>query len=284
MPPPHLRRLPFRRSAGVPCMTLCRLPVGAGISVVRSAGARLSVGVCASLLAPSHPRASVAMALKAAPDGIGGAAAPRDGLWNLPNVLTMSRVAMVPVMAALMFWSHPHRNLACAGLFLAAAVTDFFDGYLARRWKITSPFGAFLDPVADKLMVAAVMIQLGARAAAAGWQLEGACVVFCCIITLCREIAVSALREWMASQGARATVQVGWLGKCKTACQMVALTLLLLAMPPAPFLGPTQLALVNRAGLGLLYASTWLALSSAWQYFRAAWPVLSGRAGAAKGE
>mmetsp|Transcript_35185 Transcript_35185/g.110769 ORF Transcript_35185/g.110769 Transcript_35185/m.110769 type:complete len:194 (-) Transcript_35185:526-1107(-) len=113
----------------------------------RAAVARLEVEKCTSLLGETSP-------------ADGGTSEPAPPLWNLPNVLTLSRVVMVPAMQVLFFWDNPLRNIACAGLFALAAITDFFDGYLARKWKITSPFGAFLDPVADKLMVAAVLIQV----------------------------------------------------------------------------------------------------------------------------
>jgi len=193
-------------------------------------------------------------------------------LLNLPNMLTIARVAMVPFMQVLFYWESPWRNVACAGLFFLAAVTDFLDGFLARRWKIVSPFGTFLDPVADKLMVAAVLIQLSARVAAEGWVLEGGIISLSCGATLCREISVSALREWMAEQGARAAVKVGWLGKCKTALQMASLTLLLLVMPGGT---PTNV-LVNHIALTGLWVSTALGIVSGVQYFAAAWPYLSG--------
>jgi len=140
---------------------------------------------------------------------------------NLPIVLTWLRIAMIPLLVALYYLpaeTMPARDALAAGAFIVAAVTDWLDGYLARRWRQTSAFGAFLDPVADKLMVsAALLILLG----------EGRVDAVIALIIIGREITISALREWMAQVGARSSVAVNWLGKFKTAVQMTAIPCLL---------------------------------------------------------
>ncbi|MDE2119556.1 MAG: CDP-diacylglycerol--glycerol-3-phosphate 3-phosphatidyltransferase [Betaproteobacteria bacterium] len=142
---------------------------------------------------------------------------------NVPTLLTWLRVAAIPLVVGLYalpapWMGLPERNLCAALLFVLAGLTDWFDGFLARRWNQVSAFGAFLDPVADKLMVSAallVLLQLGRI---------GSLVA---LIIIGREIAISALREWMARIGRSRAVAVNWLGKVKTATQMVAIPLLL---------------------------------------------------------
>jgi CDP-diacylglycerol--glycerol-3-phosphate 3-phosphatidyltransferase len=136
------------------------------------------------------------------------------------------------------------------------------DGYLARRWDITSSFGAFLDPVADKLMVSTALVLLSGR--------YGAKVAIPTALILGREIAVSALREWMAQRGKRDTVQVGMQGKIKTALSMVALTLYLLV----PVSGSEKLDLLREPAQILLYLSAGITVTSCWAYFQAASPTL----------
>ena len=149
---------------------------------------------------------------------------------TLPDALTVSRVVMVPLLVAL--WCPPFTSLGIdpgqlrlgrAALFVAAAITDFFDGYLARKLDLCTKFGAFLDPVADKLMVAAALVLL-----AADW---GVLVGVPAVLIISREIGVSALREWMAESGERASVAVSMAGKLKTVVQLVALSVLL-GVPP----------------------------------------------------
>jgi len=187
-----------------------------------------------------------------------------DGLWNLPNILSVGRVFLVPLLAAVIYSTLPGRNLIAAGIFAVAGITDFIDGYLARRWKLTSPFGEFIDPVADKLIVATALVLLsmahGTRTFDVGLPTA---------VTICRELAVSALREWMAQRGKRNSVAVGYVGKCKTAAQMVAITGLLLALPGG---GMDALYLPS---LAILWLSSILALQSAVSYFAAAWPSLN---------
>lgn len=150
--------------------------------------------------------------------------------WNIPILLTWSRIVMIPLFTALFYlpgsWQVPMEtvNLAAALLFVLAAITDWFDGFLARRWQQTSAFGAFLDPVADKLMVAVALILLV--------KLDRTWAIYAMII-IGREITISALREWMAQIGRQSSVAVATVGKFKTAAQMVAITLLLLESWPA---------------------------------------------------
>jgi len=178
---------------------------------------------------------------------------------NIPNMLTLARIVFIPLLVVLFYlpygWSLP----VTAALFGAAAVTDWLDGYLARRWNQSTPFGAFLDPVADKVMVAVALALLVER-------YEVFWLTLPALVIIGREIVISALREWMAEIGQRKRVAVSWIGKSKTTLQMVAL-LLLLGFPPASHI----------AGLGvvLLYAAAALTLWSMIQYLKAAWPELT---------
>jgi len=193
------------------------------------------------------------------------------GPWNLPNVLSLVRILMVPMLVVLYYADIRHRGLTCCAVFTVAALTDWFDGYLARKWKISSAFGAFLDPVADKLMVATALVIL-----AAGHHGRTLDVALPASITISREIAVSALREWMAQIGARESVKVGWMGKCKAFAQMVALSGLLLSLPSPGSSGlPISIDALYASSLALLWASTVMALSSAYDYFKVALPVLT---------
>ena len=180
--------------------------------------------------------------------------------YTLPNLLTLFRIVLVPVFLLLFFAPVSWAREGCAAIFALAAVTDWLDGYLARRMGLVSPIGAFLDPVADKLMVAAALILL-VQADPTPWLAVPAVVI------VGREITVSALREWMAELGARAQVAVSTVGKFKTAAQMVAVILLLyrddlLGLP------------VYSIGFGLLYLSVILTLWSMSVYIQAAWPSL----------
>ncbi len=143
--------------------------------------------------------------------------------FNLPNLLTWLRILLIPLMAGVFYlpdgWVAAHRvNLVATAFFGVAALTDWFDGYLARALGQTSAFGAFLDPVADKLMVAAALIVLV--------DLDRVAPLVALVI-IGREITISALREWMAKAGKSASVAVSFVGKLKTAAQMVAIVLLL---------------------------------------------------------
>lgn len=181
---------------------------------------------------------------------------PRVPWHRVPNFLTYLRCFAIPLLAWVFFL--PNRHLEAASLFALASLTDFLDGYLARRWDITSSFGAFLDPVADKLAVSTALILLSGR--------HGAMVSVPTAIILGREIAVSALREWMAQRGQRDAVQVGFQGKVKTALTMVSLTLYL-AIPASGAEKATRLLNVAQA---LLCLSAAVTVSSGSVYFRAA--------------
>lgn len=143
--------------------------------------------------------------------------------WNVPNILTWLRIIAIPVFVAVLYFpehwlSQQQANIVSMWIFIAAAVTDWFDGYLARKLNQTSAFGAFLDPVADKLMVAAALIVL----------LElGRVDAIVALIIIGREITISALREWMAGIGQRKRVAVAFAGKVKTVAQLVAIPFLL---------------------------------------------------------
>ncbi|TWH64094.1 CDP-diacylglycerol--glycerol-3-phosphate 3-phosphatidyltransferase [Azomonas agilis] len=143
---------------------------------------------------------------------------------NIPNILTLLRVLLIPLFVLLFYLPIQWNYLAASAVFSIASITDWLDGYLARRWQQTTAFGAFLDPVADKLIVAVALVLLVAEHANLWLTLPAAIIIG-------REIVVSALREWMAELGARAHVAVSQLGKWKTAAQMAAL-IILLANPP----------------------------------------------------
>lgn len=168
---------------------------------------------------------------------------------------------MVPVLVLLWYLPFPGHRWACAALFGLAALTDFFDGYLARRHNLETPFGAFLDPVADKVMVAVALGLLIEH-----W--DKALMTLPAVVILSREILVSALREWMAEIGARGVVKVSWVGKAKTTAQMVAIGWLLAF--------PSDQGVLAQAGLAVLLIAAILTLHSLWLYLRAAWPYLMG--------
>jgi CDP-diacylglycerol--glycerol-3-phosphate 3-phosphatidyltransferase/cardiolipin synthase len=186
--------------------------------------------------------------------------------FNLPIFLTWLRIVAIPLLIAVYYlpasWATPHeRDLAATLIFVSAALTDWADGYLARKLNQTSAFGAFLDPVADKLMVAAaliVLVQLGRTDAIVAMIIIG------------REITISALREWMAKIGAAKSVAVSMLGKIKTAAQMLALPMLLLY---APLAGIDMKAVGNW----LIWIATLLTLWSMGYYLRMAWPEIAKR-------
>lgn len=180
---------------------------------------------------------------------------------NTPMALTLLRILLIPFFVFAFYLPLSWANLLCTALFGLAAITDWLDGYLARRWAQTSAFGAFLDPVADKLMVAAALVLL-VQAIPTPW------VAVAAVIIIGREITISALREWMAELGSRHTVAVSMVGKVKTVAQMTALLLLLYREPLAGF--PTE-----TAGLILLFIAAALTLWSMGRYLLAAWPVLN---------
>ncbi len=188
---------------------------------------------------------------------------------TVPTWLTLLRIVLIPVLVLVFYLPHKWTNLAAAFIFILAAVTDWLDGWIARRYHLFSAFGAFLDPVADKLMVA-VSLFLIVQDNPTMWMAIWAAVI------VGREIAVSALREWMAELGQRARVKVATIGKIKTIVQMVALGCLLYASTPGPirrsdiWLGEW----VFHLGDWLLAIAAILTLWSGFQYLHAAWPIL----------
>lgn len=184
---------------------------------------------------------------------------------NIPNLLTWLRILLIPVFASVFYlppeWLDPHWvNLSATAIFAVAAVTDWLDGYLARALNQSSAFGAFLDPVADKLMVAAALILL---------VQFGRADALIALIIVGREITISALREWMAAIGQRKSVAVSYVGKLKTAAQMAAI-LLLLFHDPLP--GGISAHVV---GTWLIYIAAVLTLWSMIYYLKKALPLVS---------
>lgn len=177
---------------------------------------------------------------------------------NLPNILTISRIIVIPFFVIAFYLPVEWSNVLCAWLFMAAAVTDWFDGYLARKLNQMTPFGAFLDPVADKLMVAislTVVIE----------DYQSVWVTAPAMIIIGREIVVSALREWMAEQGKRENVAVSYVGKVKTVAQMWSIFFLLLT---------ERTDWMYDAGMWLMYIAAALTLWSMVKYLSASWSHL----------
>jgi CDP-diacylglycerol--glycerol-3-phosphate 3-phosphatidyltransferase len=180
---------------------------------------------------------------------------------SLPNILTSLRILLIPVLVAVFYFAPVEwRYLASSFVFAFASATDWLDGYLARKLNAMTPFGAFLDPVADKLVVAVALILLVEVHASAILAIPA-------LVIVGREIVVSALREWMAEYSDRRSVAVSFVGKIKTAFQMTAIIILLA-------LGPEQTTLVI-AGYVMLYIAAALTLWSMYLYLRLAWPDLS---------
>jgi len=177
-------------------------------------------------------------------------------MYTLPTYLTLLRIGLIPILVFVFFLPFSWARILCAWIFLAAAFTDWLDGYLARKLGQESRFGAFLDPVADKLMVVSALLLLVYADASI-------LVTVPAIIITGREITISALREWMAEVGARASVAVNQLGKIKTLSQMTAIFLMLYQRP---FYGVP----VYQIGLVLLYIAAILTLWSMLNYIKAA--------------
>lgn len=147
-------------------------------------------------------------------------------LKNLPNALTLLRVGLIPFFILFFYMPQPWSNLVAAAIFVVAALTDLLDGYLARKLNVCSKFGAFLDPVADKIMVCVALVLLVgyfAKYEAKYFTFISVIVGLCACVIVSREIVISALREWMAEVGNRAKVAVSWIGKWKTAIQMISI-------------------------------------------------------------
>ncbi|AUH01315.1 CDP-diacylglycerol--glycerol-3-phosphate 3-phosphatidyltransferase [Pectobacteriaceae bacterium CE70] len=173
--------------------------------------------------------------------------------FNIPTWLTLFRIALIPFFVLAFYLPFAWAPMVCAIIFVCAAVTDWFDGFLARRWKQTTRFGAFLDPVADKVMVAVALVLVAEHYHSWWITLPAATMI-------AREIIISALREWMAEIGKRSSVAVSWIGKIKTMAQMIAL-LGLLWRPER---------IVEGIGVIALYIAAVLTFWSMFQYLNAA--------------
>ncbi len=180
--------------------------------------------------------------------------------FNLPTILTLLRIGLIPVLVVIFYLPWEAAHMVSALIFLIAALTDWLDGYLARRMGQTTKFGAFLDPVADKLMVAVVLVLIVQAEPTAYLAIPAAVIIG-------REITIASLREWMAELGLRKKVEVSWVGKMKTTAQMVAITSLLF--------GEELVGIPMRTvGLVLLYIAVILTLWSMTRYIRAALPSM----------
>lgn len=179
---------------------------------------------------------------------------------NIPTALTLLRIALIPVFVSVFYLPFTWVHILTTAVFALAAITDWLDGYLARRWHQTSAFGAFLDPVADKLIVVVVLVLL-TQAHPTPWMAIPVAII------IGREITISALREWMAELGQRTQVSVSKIGKIKTTAQMTALLMLL-------YREPLLNLPIFQIGYFLLYVAAILTLWSMFIYLKVAWPVL----------
>ncbi len=182
---------------------------------------------------------------------------------NFPNFLSLLRIALIPVFVVLFVLPDDAGRIAAAAIFAIASFTDWLDGYLARKWEQASSFGAFLDPVADKLVVVTALVLLVSDNPSL-W------IVIPAIVIIGREITISALREWMAERNQRAQVAVSMIGKAKTMAQMLAIVLLVYQAPVAGL--P-----VEMIGLVLLQVATVLTVWSMVVYLYAAWSAVRGK-------
>ena len=180
---------------------------------------------------------------------------------TIPNYLTLGRIALIPLFVLVFYLPGEWTFLVSTAIFGLAAATDWLDGYLARKWNLSTPFGMFLDPVADKLLVATALVLLVHRD-------NTLLVTLPAVIIIGREIAVSALREWMAQIGKNASVAVSWVGKLKTTLQMIAIIGLLL------FNSQTQPLLHNIGVLCLIFAAG-LTIWSMVQYLKIGWVYMA---------
>ena len=179
---------------------------------------------------------------------------------TIPTILTLFRIALIPVLVVVFYWDHRMANILATAVFVAGAVTDILDGWIARKYQMYSAFGAFLDPVADKLAVAIALFLI------VQWHHTVPITLLSAII-VGREITISALREWMAQVGAHGLVKVAGLGKLKTIVQMTAISCLIFR---EPLLG-LPIFLIGEWLLGVAAALT---LWSGYDYLRAAWPTM----------
>lgn len=194
--------------------------------------------------------------------------APSTSVLNTANTLTIARMFSIPFFMVALSTGKRRTSIS---IYIASCITDFLDGYIARKYQQCSSFGSFLDPVADKLLVATALILLMSHVNTVPFAVAVALI-------LCREIFVSALREWMAEKNARADVQVGPLGKIKTALQMISTALLIAFLPhsntlPSMFVNSPP-PVLYKTGIATFYASALLTIWSGVQYFVAALPSL----------
>ncbi|WP_428353761.1 CDP-diacylglycerol--glycerol-3-phosphate 3-phosphatidyltransferase [Methyloprofundus sp.] len=180
---------------------------------------------------------------------------------NIPTLLTLSRIALIPILAVFFYIPWEYSNIATTAIFIIAGITDWLDGYLARKLQIETQFGAFLDPVADKIMVAFVLVLL-VQVESNIWVTIPAAII------IGREITISSLREWMAQIGQHATVKVSQIGKWKTTAQMIAIGCLLYS---EDFVGVSM----QLFGLGMLYIAAILTLWSMMSYLKVAYSSMT---------
>lgn len=181
--------------------------------------------------------------------------------FTAPTILTLFRIALVPVLVVFFYLPYGWANIASVVVFIFAALTDWADGFIARKFHLSSAFGAFLDPVADKLMVATALVLLVQQTPTVVFALAAAVIIG-------REIVISALREWMAKMGESGRVKVSAVGKVKTIFQMVAIIFLL-------FNENLWNIPIELIGQLLLYIAAALTLWSMWVYLHSAWPIMS---------
>ncbi|RDL43021.1 CDP-diacylglycerol--glycerol-3-phosphate 3-phosphatidyltransferase [Marinomonas piezotolerans] len=177
---------------------------------------------------------------------------------NIPNLLTSLRILLIPVLVVIYYLPLEGRFYLSAGVFAIAAITDWLDGFLARKLNQATPFGAFFDPVADKVMVSVALVLLVAA-------YDNILMTLASAVIVGREIVISALREWMAEMGKRASVAVSFIGKIKTTMQMIAIFILL---------GNQPATMWANIGEGVLVVAALLTLWSMYIYLKAAWPEL----------
>jgi CDP-diacylglycerol--glycerol-3-phosphate 3-phosphatidyltransferase len=187
---------------------------------------------------------------------------------NIPNLLTLLRILLIPFFFVVYLIDADWSNQLATFIFVVAALTDWLDGYLARRLNQYTTFGAFLDPVADKLIVATALVLLATDEKVLNLVLSVPLFTASVAIIIGREIAISALREWMAELGKRASVAVSYIGKVKTALQLTAISLLI-------YQEPLRGIPIFKLGEILLFIAAALTLYSMVVYLKAAWPVLT---------
>ena len=188
-------------------------------------------------------------------------------MLNIPNMVTVFRIFLIPVLVVLYFWELPNQEILITGVFVLAAITDWLDGFLARKLGAITKLGAFLDPVADKLIVTSALVLLVSDFDVLQRVYHPAFFAIAVCIIVGREIVISALREWMAELGERGVVSVGIGGKVKTVFQMVSIALLLYGQP---LFGLP----IFRIGEIAFYVAAVLTLWSMWVYLKAAMPFL----------